>query len=685
MENYEDIDIKRILEIIFSKKLLIVLILLLSITLGYLYSYYYKKPQYNSSVTILLVADENKDNQELTQTDLTLNSGLISTYSSIAKSTNVIEKTIENLGIDISVEELQRELEATQVDKTQFLKISVKNNNPETARDIANELAKVFTEQIKEIYKLENINIVDEAEAVNQPCNINHMKDICIALIIGVFISIVLVMAIYFFDDTIKDEKDIERSVKLKSIGTLPIDKDEEELITENNPKSHVVECIKTIRTNILYSTSKKTILLTSNKPKEGKSWIINNLAIAFAKAGKKVILVDTDLRKESNRNELFKIERDEGLSDFIREITDDEIENLEKSRKYIKETEIPNLHILQNGTLPPNPSELISSSNMKKLLDLLKNMYDIILLDGTPCTIVSDSIALSSMVDSTILVAENKKTKINDLKRTKKSIEDVNGKISGVILNKSEIQKGKYYGKRYGYYYGKDINEIEESEKIEEKQKAVSLEEIIELARQNIKEELLKDVIEENDKELQEENKEFNNNEIRQVKNELLNELKKIKNTFSELKINNNKEYNKKIQKIEDKSEENFEIIMQNFMTEVNKLNSEIKNLKELQINNNTQILNKIENMNYEENLAKINEKIENIKHDEKVTENNVKVEEKNTNNIINFEAFREKRRASKKVFQLNESITYDDLQRLSTYVIDLNEDAISDFALSN
>ena len=97
---------------------------------------------------------------------------------------------------------------------------------------------------------------------------------------------------------------------------------------------------------------------------------------------------------------------------------------------------------------------------------DLLEGNYlrcalasDVILLDGTPCMIVSDSIALSSMVDTTILIAENKKTKINDLKRTKKSIEDVNGKISGVILNKSEIQKGKYYGKRYGYYYGKDIS----------------------------------------------------------------------------------------------------------------------------------------------------------------------------------------------------------------------------------
>ena len=181
MENYEDIDIKRILEIIFSKKIFIILILLLSMTLGYVYSYYYKKPEYKSSVTVLLVADENKSNKELTQTDLNINSSLISTYSSIAKSTNVMQKTINNLGLNMSAEKLQKSVESAQVDKTQFIKITVKNSNPETAKNIANELAKVFTEQIKEIYNLENISIVDEAEVENVPYNINHAMDSNIA------------------------------------------------------------------------------------------------------------------------------------------------------------------------------------------------------------------------------------------------------------------------------------------------------------------------------------------------------------------------------------------------------------------------------------------------------------------------------------------------------------------------
>lgn len=757
MENYENIDIKRIFGIIFSKKVFIslVLILIFSIMLGYTYSYYYKKPQYNSSVKILLVADESKENKEVTQTDLTINSSLISTYSSIAKSTNVIEKTIENLGLTISVAELQKDIEVKQIDKTQFLKISVTGDSPEMAKNIANELSKVFTEQIKDIYNLENIKIVDEAEIVNEPYNVNHVKDMIIFAFGGIFISAILVMAIYFLDDTIKDEKDIELNVKLRNIGTLPLYKENDDLIIKNNPKSYIVECIKTTRTNILYAKNKKTILITSPKQGEGKSWIANNMAVAFAQANKRVILVDTDLRNQCNKNEIFNVDKGEGLSDFIKEISDNKLENLEKAKKYIQETKIPNLHILQNGTIPPNPAELISSNNMRNLLDLLKSMYDIILLDGTACMIVSDSVALSSMVDSTILVAESKKTKINDLKKVKKLVEDVNGKILGVITNKIQRQGGKYYGKRYDYY---SAEETENIGKIDEKLNLLSLEDVVKIAEENIKEEMLYKDLEENIEEnlLQVEDETLDH-QVQNVKTEIINEIVKLKNIFlgsrkdeteeqinkinddlnslkeiqttnnnkllDKLKhieeidkeekfkeinekidkinnedkfremnekidkinneekleeinnkiINDRKEYIRKIEEIQNRDKEEIENILQKFMEEVNILNNEIKNLKELQLNNNTEILKKIEKMNYEERLAEINEKIE---------ENKIK----NTGNIISFESLKEKRKKqSKRTFKIDNEIRYEDLENISTCIIDLDGEIASLKAMSN
>ena len=815
MENYEDIDIKRILEIILSKKLLIVLILLFSILFGYAYSYYYKKPEYKSSVTILLVADENKTNKELTQTDLNINNGLISTYSSIAKSTNVVKKTIENLELNMSASSLQKKIDAKQIDSTQFLKISVTNANPELAKNIANELANVFTQQIKEIYNLQNISIVDEAEVESTPCNVNHMKDIIMFAFAGLFLAMVSVVAIFMFDDTIKSEEDIEKNVKLKAIGTLPVDKEKNELIVKNNPKSQIVESIKTIRTNILYSTNKNAILVTSCKQDEGKTWVINNLAVAFAQTGKRVILVDANLREESNKNDIFEIDKGEGLSDFIKEISEDNLDNLQKSRNYIKETKIPNLHILQNGTIPPNPVELVSSRNMQKIIKLLKNMYDVVLIDGTSSIMVSDSIALSSMVDSTILIAENKKTKINDLKKVKKLIEDVHGNILGVILNKAQTQKGKYYGKKYGYYYGSDVEK--QIQKIEEKQDTISLDEVIELAKEKIQMQLPEDeILEEKERNLEFENNndtnDETNNEIKKIRQEILGEIDKIKNVFIEFKrkdktkkqiinihnsINNLKQIqennNKKlienqqdmykkiteqqedtnndilekilkiqelqntkkqelmenIQNVDEKQSENNQNLIEQIKNVEEKHNEnnqnlieQIKNVEEKQNENNQNLIEQIKNveekqnennqklieqiqsvkenqkevkMQEEENVkilveqfiqeintlrseikelkdnqnvsrAELLEKIDNMKYEEKLNEINEKLQEKETkNNIISFETLKRKK-SNKKVFNINEeSIGFEDLQRLSNCIVDLNNEVTSLEAMSN
>lgn len=742
MENNESINIKRILEITLSKNIIfiIILILLINLVIGYIYSYYYKTPQYQSSVTILLVGDDKKDEKEVTQTDLNINSSLISTYSSIVKSTNVIETTIQNLRLDMSIEKLQKNIEAKQIDKTQFLKISVKENSPELAKNIVEELAEVFTEQIKDIYNLENINIIDKAEIEKEPCNVNHLKDMAIFLFCGIFISTIIIMTIYIFDDTIKDEKDIEQNIKLKTIGTLPVSRYKSELITETDPKAHIVECLKTIRTNILYSTKKNTILITSSKEKEGKSWIINNIAVTFAQTGKSVILVDTNLRNESNKNEVFGLEKTEGLSDFIKEMTNDKLKNLEKAKKYIQESKIPNLHILTNGTIPPNPAELISSNNMKELLELLKYMYDVILLDGTSCILVSDSIALSSMVDSTILIAESKKTKTKDLNKVKKLIKDVNGKILGVILNKVKIENNKYYGKGYGYYYGKE--NVTELENIKEKHKNILLNDIIKKAKQNIEIEILNEKdgiieIEENEEEIikKADNTEINNkisNEMNNIKNEIV----KLKNTFTQMRKDNRKnqldkknqiekiyqdidnlkeiqvkdssdllqkigklDYGENIQEIikiitENSFRNEFAITINSFIDEMKKMVTQIENLRQLQMNNSMRLLCKLDENNYEQMLEKLNKdveilkyKIENLDNENEIIEQSKNI---NTNltidNIISIETLKEnKRKKAKKVFKIDEDINYEDLQALSTCVVEFKAENNEVIAVSN
>ncbi len=227
------------------------------------------------------------------------------------------------------------------------------------------------------------------------------------------------------------------------------------ELIIYTDPKSPISEIFRTLRTNILFMDTNgesKTILLTSTLPGEGKSWMSSNLATAFAQTGKKIILIDSDMRK-GRQYSIFDLLPTPGLSNYLTGVDINESVKKEKKLKdYIQKTEIENLDVMTAGNVPPNPSELLSSNKMINLLKEVKKLYDIVIIDGTPCQLVADSLILSRIVDSTILVASHKYTKKKDLDRVVTSIKNVGGKIFGVILNKVPIPIKKY---EQSYYYG--------------------------------------------------------------------------------------------------------------------------------------------------------------------------------------------------------------------------------------
>ena len=226
------------------------------------------------------------------------------------------------------------------------------------------------------------------------------------------------------------------------------------ELITYKNSKSPITEIFKTLRTNIQFMNSQKdlkTILVTSTLIGEGKSWVSANLAITFAQAGKKVLLIDADMRK-GRLADVFQLHSKPGLSNLLSGI-DEKGHNEEINiSKIIKETDVDNLFLITTGNIPPNPAELLGTEQTEKLLNEFKQIFDIIILDGTPCQLVTDSLILSRIVDTTILVAGYKTTKKEDLQKVKKSIENVGGKVAGVILNKIPV-KAKQYST--SYYYG--------------------------------------------------------------------------------------------------------------------------------------------------------------------------------------------------------------------------------------
>lgn len=227
------------------------------------------------------------------------------------------------------------------------------------------------------------------------------------------------------------------------------------EVVTHKNPKSSISEVFRNLRTNIQFmdvNKRMKTLLVTSTFPGEGKSWIASNLAVTFAQTGKKVILIDADMRK-GRQYAIWGVAPKPGLSNFLSQVEIyDDGKMSESIGDYIQETEVDNLYVISAGSVPPNPSELLVSAQMTTLLDELKGICDLIIIDGTPCELVTDSVILSRVVDSTVIVTAHKMTKKDALNRVVKNIQNVGGKIAGVVINKMPISV-KEYNERY--YYG--------------------------------------------------------------------------------------------------------------------------------------------------------------------------------------------------------------------------------------
>ena len=205
------------------------------------------------------------------------------------------------------------------------------------------------------------------------------------------------------------------------------------EIVVYSDPKSDVAENIKIIRTNVEFATideKVKTILITSSVHGEGKSFISANLAATFAQNNKKVLLIDCDLRN-GRLHKIFEIDTEKGLSDLL---IDDINTDL---KQYIKKTYIDNLSIITMGTVPPNPSELLASARFKVILDMLKNKFDYIILDGTPVNGLTDSLIIASLTDKTLIVSTIGDINIDILNNTKQALDKVDASIIGVIVNK--------------------------------------------------------------------------------------------------------------------------------------------------------------------------------------------------------------------------------------------------------
>ena len=362
------------------------------------------------------------------------------------------------------------------------------NIEVENMRVLLNYLGKRQKESIlsskTEQSGISNIRVIDKAEVPRFPISSGKRKTLIMAFVLGVSIGLGLIFLADYLDRTLKMPEDVRILLGVPALGVVFSSKDKSskslyyhdiyeygekkdakkkfemkniELINFLEPESQFSEAYRSIRTSVLLSSAEhapRIITVSSSIPQEGKTATTANLAISFCQLGKKVIIIDGDLRKP-RMHKIFKNKNTTGLSSYL--------VGRVKFSQIIQKTHIPNLFLIPSGPIPPNPAELIDSEIMKNMLNKILDVVDFIFIDSPPLIGIVDTILLGKHSDGVVLVNWAGKTKNELIKRAKEELEQFNIKVLGVILNKVDFKKTTTYNYTYNYQYSYRYREDEE------------------------------------------------------------------------------------------------------------------------------------------------------------------------------------------------------------------------------
>ena len=337
--------------------------------------------------------------------------------------------------------------------------------------------------KIKLISQSGKVQLLDSARKPKKSVTPNHRKDILQGFILSIILSIALILALEFFDNSVRTMKDIE-DLGLIVLGMIPAISSENgqepnamqkllpkrrnnsrknlkrRLITREDPRSPVSEAYRSLRTSMLYTDinqKTKSILVSSAGPGEGKTTTVANMAITYANLGKKTLLVDTDLRRPVV-HKVFNLDKDPGITDYLAGSVND-------FNSLVKSTDINDLHAVTSGIIPPNPSELLGSNKMSELVKSLENDWDILLFDSPPLVAVTDATMISKEIDKIVIVVKVGQTDKRAFEHTIRALENVQAPLGGIVLNavthKNSYGSYYYYYQYYHYYGSNNESEI--------------------------------------------------------------------------------------------------------------------------------------------------------------------------------------------------------------------------------
>ncbi|WP_461205036.1 tyrosine-protein kinase domain-containing protein [Clostridium sp. DL1XJH146] len=398
-------------------------------------NFYVLVPVYESSMSVIIGQSINGQDGEYDIEDVTMYLKAMETYVVIAESKDVAIGAGELLYGEYSPEELMDMIMVIPQSNTQIMEIKIRTENKKEAKKIVEAVTQSFKENAETLIPKGSVSIFENPVVPEKPVKPNKLLNILLAFIIS-FVGISgLIYSMYLLNTTIKNRDEGERATKLPVIGTIPKDnnynRNKHTLIVRDQPESSSSEAFRILRTNIQYSFMNediKTIVVTSSIDSEGKSSIICNLALTISHCGKKVLIVDSDMRNPSIHKK-FRLTNNVGLAQVLQGEVDKK-EAIRKSGDY--------LHILTSGELPTNPSEILDSIEMKEFIDNVKLDYDFVFMDTPSLNNITDAQIISNRVDGALIVVGINEVDRDSLIRTKELLMKARANILGLVVNKN-------------------------------------------------------------------------------------------------------------------------------------------------------------------------------------------------------------------------------------------------------
>lgn len=466
-------------------------------------------PKYTTSTQILVI-NENKNAADSAGNAVNFSNIQSSTYLAkdyvyMITSKPVMQQVISELGLqDISYSDLASQISVTTPDDTRILIISVTDENPVKAKQIADSVRENSIEHIQSVIGTDTVRSIDGdigAVVPTSQSSPNVKRDTILGVLLGIIIACAIIILRYILDDSIKTEEDVHNRIGLSVLVNMPFKNDIEKSLYEDDEEKNsknklklrqngqvistnknvrldttISEAYKKLRSNVQFSGRHNRVIgITSTIPNEGKSIIAMNLAFSLSELGKRVIFIDADLR-HSVLIGRYKVGRQvKGLTHYLSGVNSfDEI---------VCETNVKNLHMVFSGIVPPNPSELLESVYFRELVKQLRQAYDYVIIDTPPIGAVIDAAIVGKECDGVLLVIGSGDISYKGVQRTESQLRASGSKIIGVALNKVPMGKaGRGYGGyggygnygNYGEYgnYGSVGKYVENPEKINKKKK---------------------------------------------------------------------------------------------------------------------------------------------------------------------------------------------------------------------